>query len=67
MNTEEKETLEKLIAEVDRATHCALTAIGATSAPSSDADSAKAVLRLVKARAALVAEYIMLTEAENDE
>lgn len=67
MSTEEKETLEKLIAEVDRATHCVLTAISATSFPSSDADSAKAVLHLVKARMALVAEHTMLSETENDE
>ena len=66
MNAEEKETLEKLIAEIDRAAHCTLTAISATSGPSSDADSAKAVLRLVKARAALVAEYIALAATENN-
>lgn len=64
MNNEEKKMLEGLIAETDRALLCALTAISRTSSPASDADAAKAVLRLTKARAAFVAEYIALAATE---
>ena len=58
---EEKGFLEEMIAKTECALRCAITAIDQTSSPASDAACAKAVLNLVKARAALAAEYTMMT------